>query len=90
MNVEFFPTNTMVQRLDNMLPDMTDGSYEVIAVEIFDHETSRFSEELGTDIGPFVVGRTEDVYAWLDANGYEEFETQCSAGNPAPDPSGDA
>lgn len=68
-------------KVNRLLDNMTDGSYVVVAVEVFDAPTSRYSNQLGATIGPWVLGPHEEVYAWLEENGYEEYDQQYSAGS---------
>lgn len=76
--LKHLPATALGIDAESHLIDMTDGSFEVVAVEVFDAPTS-YREVLGTDVGPWVLGPEEEVRAFLDAQGYEDFEVQYRA-----------
>lgn len=80
MTVEFYSVDTPASDIDRKLSEMTDGSFQVVAVEIFDHPTTRYSKLIGAEIGPWIVGPSTEVYEWLVREGHEDFEEQYSAG----------
>lgn len=72
--------DTPGERVEDVLHDLTDGTYVVIAVEVFDDDTSKWSSTVGDDIGPWVLGRPDDVYRWLTDHSHEDFSEQYSEG----------
>lgn len=80
MIAEFYPIDTPGGDIDRIVSEYTDGSFVAVAIEIFDHRTSAWSDHHGATIGPWIVGALPDCEAWLSEQGYEEFEVQYSAG----------
>lgn len=80
MSIDHFPVNTDAAVISRELDDMADGETHMIAVEVFDAPTSRFSKLHDGTIGPWVLGPADEVYAWLEAQGLEDFTAQYSVG----------
>lgn len=87
MAVRWLPRKTSARDVERRLVGMTDGSFQVVAVEVFDHPDSAtltrntVDAEAGTVTGPWCLGPEDEVRAELERFGYEEFEIQASAGN---------
>jgi hypothetical protein len=76
MTTLHYPVDTSAGKIEKILHDMFDGSTPVVAVQIFDDPTSRFSAILDADIGPWVLGNADEVYTWLRENGHQDYDTQ--------------
>lgn len=85
MTLRHYSTNTDAARIDRAVDAMTDGTVLIVAVEIFDAPTSRYSETHDATIGPWVVGPADEVYAWLKEQSYEDHCEQYSAGGAGQD-----
>jgi hypothetical protein len=72
--------------VERRMERMYDGEHVIVAVEVFDHEQAGWSARFDGTIGPWVVGPEDEVYAYLDAQGYEDFAQQYSIGPPDEDP----
>ena len=87
--VRQYSPNVPAAEIDRKLTDLTDGSYEVIAVEVFDAplarvatvaDANRFGVDVGSMLGEWVLGRPEAVHAFLAYQGWVEFTEQYGAG----------
>jgi hypothetical protein len=70
MTVRTFPVTTGPDKVERAVEDSYDGETAVVAVEIYDHPTSHRDDNLGVDIGPWVVGTEDEVAEYL-ANAIE-------------------
>lgn len=86
MSLRHYSVDTDAGEIDRLLSDMTDGSYVVVAVEIFDSPSARHSDRHDGTIGPWVLGPEDEAYEWLKANGHEDYSQQYSAGLDSTDP----
>lgn len=80
MTLRHLSVDTDAAHVSRMIDDETDGTFEVVAVEIFDHPTSRHSKLHDGTIGPWVLGPRNAVERWLAQHGYEDYTVQYSAG----------
>jgi hypothetical protein len=76
------PVVTDSSRVDDVLHSMFDGVTPVVAVEIFDDPTSRWSDRVGATIGPWVLGTVEEVSDYLSMHGHRDYAEQYGYGNP--------
>jgi len=80
MSLKHLSVDTPAGKVEDVLHDLTDGLTLVIAVEIFDAPSSRWSAKCDADIGPWVLGPEAEVHAWLEEHGHEDFAEQYAEG----------
>lgn len=80
MSVQWYPVNTNASKVEDILHEIFNGEHHVIAVEVFDHEDARNSDQLGADIGPWLVGDAVEVYEELKQRGLHDFAVQYELG----------
>jgi hypothetical protein len=86
-DVVILPVSTRYEEADEKCADMCDGS-RVVGYEVYDHPDALHGEDVteamakrhGVDygdsaaLGVWVLGKPEDVEAYLEENGYEEYQ----------------
>lgn len=80
MTLRHYSVDIDANDIDHKLNNMADGETHMVAVEIFDHPSARYSAKVDADIGPWVLGPSDEVYAWLEAQGHHDFNEQYSVG----------
>lgn len=82
-DTRMFPVGKPAHEVEDVVSEWYGGVNHIIAVEVFDADTSRQDRVLDTVIGPWVVGPPDAVYAVLEANGWEDYATQYEMGREA-------
>lgn len=80
MSAHWYPIAIGSSKIDDILHDIFDGEHHVIAVEVFDHDDSRWSDQLHAKIGPWLVGDAAEVYEELARLKLSDFNVQYELG----------
>ena len=81
--IRWLPRSVSSAKMEQALVSMTDGTSEVIAVEVFDHVDAKVAthgDAKGQLTGPWLLGPAHEVHAELAEAGHTEWAKQASAG----------
>jgi hypothetical protein len=74
VKIRTLPGTTPAHRAEEAAQGLTDGSFPVVLYEVFDHPLAvrRPGSEIEV-LGAWVMGRPDDVVAYLEKHGREDF-----------------
>lgn len=78
MNVRTFPRSTQSDDIETTCEEWAheEPGTDIVAIELIDHPDAAYDDRFDSVTGPWVVGRRDEVNAWLAAEGHDDIVEQ--------------